>query len=135
MAESSVVPSSGMANARMVPHRYLELWSPAPMGRVPQCRRWGEVRLRDPAEPEAPVAAGLGVPERCAVAGQTNRMWDAANRRPLTRFESAERTEILAALRQSDGNRSKAASLLGIGRTTLYRKIHTLGIDDEALIS
>jgi transcriptional regulator of acetoin/glycerol metabolism len=63
------------------------------------------------------------------------RMWDAANRRPLTRFESAERTEILAALRQSGGNRSKAANLLGIGRTTLYRKLHALGIDDEALLS
>jgi transcriptional regulator of acetoin/glycerol metabolism len=62
-------------------------------------------------------------------------MWDAANRRPLTRIESAERTEILAALRQSDGNRSKAASLLGIGRTTLYRKLHALGIDDDALLS
>ena len=63
------------------------------------------------------------------------RMWDAANRRPLTRIESAERTEILAALRQSDGNRSKAASLLGIGRTTLYRKLHALGIDDDALLA
>ena len=57
------------------------------------------------------------------------------NRAATDPFESAERTELLAALRQSDGNRSKAASLLGIGRTTLYRKIHTLGIDDEALIS
>jgi transcriptional regulator of acetoin/glycerol metabolism len=57
------------------------------------------------------------------------------HRRPLTRIESAERLEILAALRQSDGNRSKAASLLGIGRTTLYRKLHTLGIDDDALPS
>jgi transcriptional regulator of acetoin/glycerol metabolism len=63
------------------------------------------------------------------------RMWEAANRRPLTRIESAERTEILAALRQSDGNRSQAASLLGIGRTTLYRKLHALGIDDDALLS
>jgi transcriptional regulator of acetoin/glycerol metabolism len=57
------------------------------------------------------------------------------HRRPLTRIESAERLEILAALRQSDGNRSKAASLLGIGRTTLHRKLHTLGIDDGALLS
>jgi DNA-binding NtrC family response regulator len=64
-----------------------------------------------------------------------DRMWDAANRRPLTRFESAERTEILAALRHSDGNRSKTASLLGIGRTTLCRKIHALGMDGEALLS
>ena len=63
------------------------------------------------------------------------RMWDAANRRPLTRIESAERNEIVAALRQCGGNRSKAASLLGIGRTTLYRKLSALGIDDEALLS
>jgi transcriptional regulator of acetoin/glycerol metabolism len=63
------------------------------------------------------------------------RMWEAANRRPLSRIEAAERTEILAALRQSDGNRSKAATLLGIGRTTLYRKLHALGIDDEALLT
>lgn len=63
------------------------------------------------------------------------RMWDAANRRPLTRIESAERSEIIAALRQCDGNRSKAASLLGIGRTTLYRKLDVLGIDAEALLS
>ena len=63
------------------------------------------------------------------------RMWDAANRRPLTRIEAAERSEIVAALRQVGGNRSKAANLLGIGRTTLYRKLTALGIDDEALLS
>ena len=63
------------------------------------------------------------------------RMWDAANRRPLSRIEAAERNEIVAALRQVGGNRSKAASLLGIGRTTLYRKLAALGIDDDALLS
>ncbi|MBS2937962.1 GAF domain-containing protein [Nocardioides sp. J2M5] len=63
------------------------------------------------------------------------RMWETANRRPLTRIEAAERSEIVAALRQVDGNRSKAATLLGIGRTTLYRKLTALGIDDEALLS
>lgn len=63
------------------------------------------------------------------------RMWDVANRRSLTRIEAAERSEIVAALRQVDGNRSKAATLLGIGRTTLYRKLAALGIDDEALLS
>jgi transcriptional regulator of acetoin/glycerol metabolism len=62
------------------------------------------------------------------------RMWDAANRRTLTRIESAERTEIVAALRQADGNRSAAAGLLGIGRTTLYRKLRALGIDEDALL-
>ena len=48
---------------------------------------------------------------------------------------AAKRTEILAALRRSNRNRSRAASLLGIGRTTLYRKLNALGIDDEALLS
>lgn len=84
------------------------------------------------------VLLGLAaeLPGRSVSPGQLpERMWDAANRRPLTRIESAERTEIVAALRQSDGNRSKAASLLGIGRTTLYRKLHALGIDDEALLA
>lgn len=62
------------------------------------------------------------------------RMWDAANRRTLTRIEWVERAEIVAALRQADGNRSKAADLLGIGRTTLYRKLRALGIEDDALL-
>lgn len=62
------------------------------------------------------------------------RMWDAANRRTLTRIEAAERAEIVAALRQTDGNRSRAAALLGIGRTTLYRKLRALGIDEDALL-
>ncbi|CNE53863.1 Fis family transcriptional regulator [Mycobacterium tuberculosis] len=62
------------------------------------------------------------------------RMWDAANRRTLTRIEAAERAEIVAPLRQTDGNRSKAAALLGIGRTTLYRKLRALGIEEDALL-
>lgn len=62
------------------------------------------------------------------------RLWETASRRSLTRIESAERAEILTALRQTRGNRSQAAALLGIGRTTLYRKLRTLGVDDGALL-
>lgn len=54
---------------------------------------------------------------------------DAAHQRHLTGYERAERDAIVAALQQADGNRSKAAALLGIGRTTLYRKIRCLHID------
>ncbi|QNF95390.1 sigma-54-dependent Fis family transcriptional regulator [Janibacter sp. YB324] len=61
------------------------------------------------------------------------RMWEAANRASLSRMEIAERTEIIAALRQAEGNRSRAAALLGIGRTTLYRKLAALGIEEEGL--
>lgn len=51
------------------------------------------------------------------------RMQQAAPHRRLTMMETAERDSIITALRQSGGNRSQAASALGIGRTTLYRKM------------
>lgn len=42
--------------------------------------------------------------------------------------EEAEKKQILRALEQADGNRSLAAELLGIGRTTLYCKMKQYGI-------
>jgi two-component system response regulator HydG len=42
--------------------------------------------------------------------------------------DSAERTAIEAALRESDGSREKAADLLAISPTTLWRKMTRLGI-------
>ncbi len=37
--------------------------------------------------------------------------------------EQGERSELLSALERTQGNRSKAAQLLGIGRATLYRRL------------
>ena len=39
-----------------------------------------------------------------------------------------ERKQIIHALEQANGNRTLAAVLLGIGRTTLYDKIRLYGI-------
>lgn len=39
-----------------------------------------------------------------------------------------EKRQIIRALKQADGNRSLAAELLGIGRTTLYGKMKQYGI-------
>ncbi|KIS27436.1 hypothetical protein TV39_10115 [Arthrobacter sp. SPG23] len=50
-------------------------------------------------------------------------------RRQLSKLESLERDAIVAALEQSGGNRSVAADSLGMGRTTLYRKLRALGIE------
>ncbi|MET4137487.1 helix-turn-helix domain-containing protein [Pseudarthrobacter sp. PvP090] len=50
-------------------------------------------------------------------------------RRTLSKLESLERDAIVAALEQSGGNRSVAAEALGMGRTTLYRKLRALGIE------
>ncbi|WP_432545844.1 sigma-54-dependent Fis family transcriptional regulator [Kineococcus sp. SYSU DK004] len=44
---------------------------------------------------------------------------------PLTRLEEAELQQIRLALVEANGNRLRAASLLGIGRSTLYRKIES----------
>jgi transcriptional regulator of acetoin/glycerol metabolism len=41
----------------------------------------------------------------------------------LSRLEEAELQQIRAALAEASGNRVRAATLLGIGRSTLYRKI------------
>jgi hypothetical protein len=53
--------------------------------------------------------------------------------RQLTLIETAERDAIIRALDLADGNKSTAAELLGIGRTTLYRRLRQLHIEgDEA---
>jgi sigma-54 dependent transcriptional regulator, acetoin dehydrogenase operon transcriptional activator AcoR len=58
------------------------------------------------------------------------------SRRQLSKLESLERDAIVAALEQSGGNRSVAAESLGMGRTTLYRKLRALGIETpESLVS
>lgn len=49
----------------------------------------------------------------------------ALSRSRLTRLEEAELQQIRSALVETGGNRAKAASLLGIGRSTLYRKIES----------
>jgi DNA-binding NtrC family response regulator len=49
--------------------------------------------------------------------------------RPGMTMEDMEREAIVAALREVDGNRRKAAELLGIGERTLYRKIRKFDLD------
>lgn len=52
-----------------------------------------------------------------------------ASRRKLVGLEHVEAKAITAALREARGNKHRAAESLGIARSTLYRKIRTLGID------
>nr|WP_232488488.1 helix-turn-helix domain-containing protein [Brevibacterium antiquum] len=52
-----------------------------------------------------------------------------APRRVLSRWEQSERDSLLQALLDAQGNKAQAAELLGIGRSTLYRKLRSLSID------
>lgn len=54
-----------------------------------------------------------------------------ANNQPLS-MDAVERFAIQQALRLCQGNRSKAASLLGISRDTLYRKLRQFKVADIA---
>ena len=45
--------------------------------------------------------------------------------------DSLERDAILRALRQGNGNQTKAARILGVGRNTLWRKMKKYGIDAQ----
>jgi len=43
--------------------------------------------------------------------------------RPLSMIERAELEAIRRALQEADGNRSRAAEILGLSRATIYRKM------------
>jgi transcriptional regulator of acetoin/glycerol metabolism len=64
------------------------------------------------------------LPESCHV----------TSRRVLSEWECLERDAIVRSLKESGGDKLKAAARLGISRATIYRKIRTFGIiiDDRA---
>jgi transcriptional regulator of acetoin/glycerol metabolism len=74
------------------------------------------------------AALPVGTPGLAQVPAEVRR---AAPRRRLTRFEQAEVHAILDALTETGGNKKDAARLLGISRSTLYRKLQGAGIDLE----
>jgi DNA-binding NtrC family response regulator len=51
---------------------------------------------------------------------------------PIIPLPELERRAVLDALRYTKGDRTMAASLLGIGRTTLYRKLKEYGFEEHA---
>ncbi|MCW2767878.1 MAG: modulated sigma54 specific transcriptional regulator, Fis family [Nocardioides sp.] len=53
--------------------------------------------------------------------------------RRLRRIEHVERSAIIQALLESEGNKTRAAEILEIGRATLYRKMRVYGLEPELI--
>jgi DNA-binding NtrC family response regulator len=52
---------------------------------------------------------------------------------PGTSLDDMEKEHIIRVLRETGGNKKKAAEILGIERRTLYNKAKRLGIDFRAI--
>ncbi len=52
--------------------------------------------------------------------------------REMTTLQALERRAIVQALEATAGDRLRAANLLGIGKTTIYRKLRQYGLEDDS---
>jgi transcriptional regulator of acetoin/glycerol metabolism len=86
-----------------------------------------------PEELRETVAAGVGSSSNGngSATGDARRA-DLRGPEPARRYVApdadAEREAIVQALEDADGNRTKAAAALGMGRTTLWQKLKEYGI-------
>lgn len=54
-----------------------------------------------------------------------------ARRQQLSRLEALEREAIVDALRENHGNRARAAAVLGMSRSTFYRRLRQFGLESH----
>jgi DNA-binding NtrC family response regulator len=76
---------------------------------------------------------GSDVLAMAAAAGSSSRPFESTIASPIIPLPELERRAILEAIRHTKGDRTMAASLLGIGRTTLYRKLKEYGMETADL--
>ncbi|HMA00475.1 MAG TPA: helix-turn-helix domain-containing protein [Steroidobacteraceae bacterium] len=90
----------------------------------------GVVRLRDlPSEVRHGAAAADPPPATCATLDPEGS--DPAQ--DLSPIEAAERQALVKAIKDTDGNMARAATLLQVSRSTLYRRCRRLRIVHRGL--
>jgi DNA-binding NtrC family response regulator len=77
-----------------------------------------------------PAPSAIELPESAIAAAAPSQPDGVVVYRPGMTMQDLEREAVAAALRQVDGNRRRAAEMLGIGERTLYRKIKEYDLDD-----
>jgi two-component system, NtrC family, response regulator AtoC len=98
----------------------------------------GNVReLRNAIYRAATLASGdevqvADLPARICQGGEVASQISAASRRQLT-LRELERLYVLEVVRQTAGNKSRAAEILGLDRKTLYRKLDEYRTEDPSL--
>ncbi|MYA32675.1 MAG: sigma-54-dependent Fis family transcriptional regulator [Gemmatimonadales bacterium] len=99
---------------------------PAPRGAAEDIEDAIEIDITDAVDAIEATGAELASPGEDGPAREDG---DVIAIRPGMTMEEIERAAIIAVLRQSGGNRRKAAEALGIGERTIYRKIRKYGIE------
>ena len=80
----------------------------------------------------SPAVQLADLPDRIREGGEVAKRIAAASRQHISLSE-LERLYVLEVLRQAEGNKSKAAEILGLDRKTLYRKLEEYRSDDPTL--
>ncbi|MDR3473183.1 MAG: sigma-54 dependent transcriptional regulator [Devosia sp.] len=83
------------------------------------------------AQPSAPVHIDVAIPRRKQTEGPATPDRFLTSQGEVTPLAELERELILFALKRYGGRMSRMARALGIGRSTLYRKLRDYGLDDQ----
>jgi DNA-binding NtrC family response regulator len=85
--------------------------------------------------PNAPTQGKARDPSSPIVVVQARRLSKWARRNSTLKIIPAvERELVVLALKETDGNQTRAAALLGISRATLQKRIESFGIQSELII-
>jgi DNA-binding NtrC family response regulator len=126
-------------------HHFLELhgasegvadFSPEFMSRLMQYEWPGNVReLENCIQRALALSSGLRLEVKDLPSTLVYRTENRSAERDAATLQDLERKAIVEALQAVGGDRVRAAKLLGIGKTTIYRKLKEYGLGDESGLS